>query len=152
MNTDFSLSKNDENELIKIKIDTDEDFEASKNKIKLINNIAKARIDEIIELTIKKLKGANIENVPQYIVLVGGTSLIPNIDDYVSKISNLEARVGYNCDYAFIIQDRSLATELKNPIYSVAMGILKFLQSKTLQKKSIENESGFFSILKKIFL
>ena len=36
------------------------------------------------------IKGANIENVPQYIVLVGGTSLIPNIDDYVSKISNLD--------------------------------------------------------------
>lgn len=151
MNADFSLSKNDENELIKIKIDTDEDFEASKNKIKLINDITKARIDEIIELIMKKLKIANLENVPQYIVLTGGTSLIPNIDDYVSKISNLETRVAYNEDMAFIIQDRNLATELKNPIYSVSMGILKFLQSKALQKKSIENESGFFSILKKIF-
>lgn len=151
MNTDFSLSSNDENELIKIKIDTDEDFEASKNKIKLINDIAKARIDEILEISMQKLKMAGLKNVPQYAVLSGGTAFIPNIDDYVSKVLNIETRIGYIDDTNFIIQDRNLATELKNPIYSVAMGMLKFIQVKSLQKKSIESESKFFSILKKLF-
>lgn len=149
-NTDFSLSSNDENELIKIEIDTDEDFEASKNKIGLINDIAKARIEDIVQVAMKKLEECNLQNVPQYIVLTGGTALIPNIDDFINKITGLETRIGYN-ETDFTIQDKSLAVELKNPIYSVAMGTLKFIQSKYSHINPIEKESKFFSILKKLF-
>ncbi len=150
INTNFSLSKKDEDDLIKIDIDTDEEFEASKNKIILINDIAKARIEEIVKLTMKKLKENNFQNIPQYIVLTGGTALIPGIDMYINSITDLETRIGYN--EGFNIQDRNLAVELKNPIYSVGMGILKFIQNKyndtTIQ---IESNSLIFGLLKKIF-
>jgi len=149
-NTNFSLSKNDENELIRIEIDTDEDFEASKNKISLINDIAKARIEEIVQIAMKKLKECNLQNVPQYIVLTGGTALIPSIDNFIAELTGLETRIGYN-DSNFTIQDRNLAVELKNPIYSVAMGILKFIQNKYSHISPIEKESKFFNILKKLF-
>ncbi|HSQ97784.1 MAG TPA: cell division protein FtsA [Rickettsiales bacterium] len=150
INTNFSLSENEENELIKIKIDTDEDFEASKNKVSLINDIAKARIEEIVQIAMQKLKDCDLQNVPQYIVLTGGTALIPNIDNFVSNITDLETRIGYN-DNNFTIQDRNLAVELRNPIYSVAMGTLKFIQNKYNSINQVENESTFFNILKKLF-
>ena len=150
MNTNFSLSRKDEDELIKIDIDTDEEFEVSKNKIKLINDIAKARIEEIIDLSFNTLKEHGLLTVPQYIVMTGGTALIPGIDMFVNSITGLETRIGYN--EGFTIQDRNLAIELKNPIYSVAMGILKFIQNKyndsTIQ---IESNSLIFSFLKKLF-
>ncbi|MDD2840097.1 MAG: cell division protein FtsA [Rickettsiales bacterium] len=149
-NTDFSLSTSDENELIKIDIDTDEDFEVSKNKIGLINDIAKARIEEIVQIAMEKLKECGLQNVPQYIVLTGGTALIQNIDDFVANITELETRISYN-ESSFTIQDKNLAVELKNPIYSVAMGILKFIQNKYSHTNPVEEESKFFSILKKLF-
>ncbi len=150
VNTDFSLSINDENELIKIDIDTEEDFIASKNKIGLINDIAKARIEEIVQIAMEKLKECNLQDVPQYIILTGGTALIPNIDDFIADITGLETRIGYN-ENNFTIQDKNLAVELKNPIYSVAMGILKFIQNKYSHSSPTEKESTFFNILKKLF-
>jgi cell division protein FtsA len=150
MNTNFSLSRKDEDELIKIQIDTDEDYEVSKNKIELINNIAKARIEEIVELSLNKLTENCLQNVPKYIVLTGGTALIPGIDLFVSRIAGLETRIGYND--GFNIQDRNLAVELKSPIYSVSMGILKFVQNKYKDGGlDMDDDSMFFSFLKKIF-
>jgi cell division protein FtsA len=150
VNANFSLSRTDENDLIKIKIDTDDDFEASKNKIGLINDITKARIEEIVQMAMQKLKDCNLQNVPKYIVITGGVALIPSIDDFISDITKLATRVGYN-DGGFIIKEKSLAVELKNPIYSVAMGALKFIQNKYNHNTPVENESLFLSILKKIF-
>ena len=150
MNTNFTLSEKDEDELIKIDIDTDEEFEASKNKIQLINDIARARIEEIVKLSMKHLRENGFENIPRYIVLTGGTSLIPGIDMFINSITDLETRIGYN--EGFNIQDRNLAVELKNPIYSVSMGILKFVQNKYNDNSfQVEESSLFFNILKKIF-
>lgn len=150
INTNFSLSKKDEDELIKLAIDTDEEFEASKNRIELVNDIAKARIEEIIKIAIKQLKENKLQNIPKYIVLTGGTSLIPGLDTFISRVTDLEVRVGYNED--FNIQDRNIAVELKSPIYSVAMGILKFIQNKYNDNGiQLEDNSVFFNVLKKIF-
>ena len=150
MKTNFTLSEKDEDELIKIDIDTDEEFEASKNKIQLINDIARARIEEIVKLSMKHLRENGFGNIPRYIVLTGGTSLIPGIDMFVNSITDLETRIGYN--EGFNIQDRNLAVELKNPIYSVCMGILKFVQNKYNDNSfQVEESSLFFNILKKIF-
>lgn len=150
INTNFTLSEKDEDELIRIDIDTDEEFEASKNKIELVNDIARARIEEIVKLTMRHLKENGFGGVPRYIVLTGGTSLIPGIDMFINSITDLETRIGYN--EGFNVQDRNLAVELKNPIYSVSMGILKFIQNKyndsTIQ---IESNSMIFTFLKKIF-
>jgi len=150
MNTNFTLSKKNEDELIRIDIDTDEEFMASKHKIQLVNDIAKARIEEIIKLTIKQLEENSFGSIPKYVVLTGGTSLIPGIDMFVNSITDLESRVGYNED--FNVQDRNLAVELKSPIYSVSMGILKFIQSKYNDPMvQTENDSLIFTFLKKIF-
>ena len=149
MNTNFTISKKDEDELIKINIDTDEDFMASQNKISLINNIAKARIEEIVELALAKIKEKQLQNVPKYIVITGGTALIPGIDMFISSIAGLEARVGYNDN--FNIQDRKMAVELKSPIYSVSMGILRFIQNKYKDGGTdSEDNSIFLNFLKKI--
>ena len=40
---------------------SDEDFDVAKTKIKLINDIAKARIEEIVEFALEKLKKSNLE-------------------------------------------------------------------------------------------
>lgn len=150
INTNFSLSKKDEDNLIKIDINTDEDFEVAKNKIKLINEITKARIEEIVRIVMKKIKENNFQKIVQYIVLTGGTSLIPGIDMFVNSITNIETRIGYN--EGLVVQDKDLAIELKSPIYSVSMGILKFVQNKYNDKTiQIESNSLLFSFLKKIF-
>ena len=115
MNANFSLSKKDEDELIKIDIDNDDEFNAANNSIRLINDITKARIAEITQIAMSKLKENNLENTAKYIVLTGGTSLIPGIDMFINNITNIETRIGYN--EQFTIQDKNLAVELKNPIY-----------------------------------
>ena len=98
----------------------------------------------------KHLKENGFANVPRYIVLTGGTSLIPGIDMFINSITDLETRIGYN--EGFNVQDRNLAVELKNPIYSVSMGILKFIQNKYNDSTfQIESNSLIFTFLKKIF-
>lgn len=150
MNTNFTLSKKNEDELIRIDIDNEEDFKVSTNKIKLVNDIAKARIEEIIKIAIKKLEDNKLINALQYIVLTGGTSTIPGIDVFVNSITNVETRVGYNEKLA--IQDKSLAVELKSPIYSVSIGIIKFIQNKYNSKSyREEDKSLLFKVLSNIF-
>ena len=150
MNANFSLSKKDEDELIKIDIDNDDEFNAANNSIRLINDITKARIAEITQIAMSKLKENNLENTAKYIVLTGGTSLIPGIDMFINNITNIETRIGYN--EQFTIQDKNLAVELKNPIYSVSMGIMKFIQNKYNNNSyKEENNSLFFGFLGKIF-
>lgn len=150
INTNFSLSKKDEDELIKIDIESDDEFNISNNSIKLVNDVAKARIAEIVQIAITKLKENNLYSALQYIVLTGGTSLIPGIDMFINSITNIDTRVGYNEKFA--IQDRNLAIELKNPIYSVSMGIIKFIQNKYNDKSyKEEDKSLLFKFLGKIF-
>ena len=69
---------------------------------------------------------------------------------FVNSITNIETRIGYN--EGLVVQDKDLAIELKSPIYSVSMGILKFVQNKYNDKTiQIESNSLLFSFLKKIF-
>jgi len=150
LNANFTLSEKDEENLIKLEINGDEEFEVAKSNIKLVNDISKARIEEIIKLAMKQLEENGLQNIPQYIILVGGTSLIPGIDSFINHLTGLETRIGYN--EGFNIQDKNLMVELKNPIYSVSTGILKFIQSKNNSKNmNVENNMTFVNILKKIF-
>ncbi len=150
INTNFTLSKKNEDELIKIEIDDEEDFKVSTNKIKLVNDIAKARIEEIVNIAMKKLENNKLNGALQYIVLTGGTALIPGIDMFINNITNIETRIGYNEKLA--IQDKGLSVELKSPVYSVSVGILKFIQNRYNNKTYKEEEqSTLFKFLSNIF-
>ena len=128
----------------------EEDFKVSTNKIKLVNDIARARLEEIVDIAMKKLEHNNLNSALQYIVLTGGTALIPGIDIFINSITNVETRVGYNEKLA--IQDKSLSVELKSPIYAVSLGILKFIQNRYNNKTYKEEEqSTLFKFLSNIF-
>jgi cell division protein FtsA len=149
LNTDFTLSIKDESELIRLSVDSDEEADAAKNTVGLINDITKARIEEIVEIAFNILKKNGLQNVPKYAVITGGTALIPGIDSFITKITGKEARVGYNT--GFSIQDRDLAEQLKSPMYSVSMGILKFMQNKYANGgDDNDSDSSFFGFFKKI--
>lgn len=150
MNTDFSLSSLDEENLIRLEVNNDEDFEIAQNNIKLINEIVKARIEEIIDLIFISLKENELSSLIRYIVLSGGTSLIPGIETFINKLTHLETRVAFNSEINS--QDRRIAEELKNPIYNVGLGILKYMQIKyNCKDNSCKNRSFFLDVLNKIF-
>jgi len=150
INANFTLSKDEEENLIRIDIGTNGDFDVSSQKIGLINDIAKARIEEIVKLSIKKLTENSLLNVPKTVVLVGGTSLIPGIDGLVSNISHLDTRIGYNENVN--AQDRDLLTKLRSPIYSAAVGMLDFMQNRYENNETqAKHNISFFGMLRKIF-
>ena len=151
LNSNFLLSELEEEEIIKIDLDSEEDYKASHNTIKLINDIVKARIEEILELVRDKLKQANVLGLVKYVVLTGGTSLIPGIDQYIENILHIDTRIGYN-EKGFEGKDRKMTEDLKSPKYSVAIGILRFIVVKeTTANINMQNEPLIFKFIRKIF-
>jgi cell division protein FtsA len=150
LNANFNLTSEEEKEFIRIKIDEDT-FEASKNNIKLINDIVKSRIEEIIEIGFDVLKKNNLHNVPKYIILTGGTSAILGIDSFIEKITNKETRINYNNNFNVSFNSSYSKEELKNSFYSVSMGMLKFMQHKYTNygDKDNDNGSAFLNFIKK---
>ncbi len=103
-------------------------------------------------LAIKKVKENNLQQTINYIVLTGGTASIPGINIFISNLTGIDTRIGYN--EKIEIQDKKLQFELKSPVYSVSMGIMSFIQSKYMDKssKDEDNDSSFFlSTLKSLF-
>lgn len=84
-----------------------------------IDAIVKARLDEIFELANKELRSINREaKLPGGVVLVGGGSLLPGIDEVAKERLGLPARIGTTSNYSGIVDT------VESPEYAAAVGLM----------------------------
>lgn len=108
---------------------------------KKICEIIKYRLNEILGLIKKQVDRASNNGI--YLagtVLTGGVSLSPEVDKLAENIIGLPARIGYPAEL------RGLTDIVKNPIYSVAVGLLIWgaeYQSKQEIKVKSSKSFGF---------
>ncbi|GMO56835.1 MAG: cell division protein FtsA [Rickettsiales bacterium] len=151
INTDFTLTKKEEEELIKCNVD-DSNYDISKNTRGYINRIVEARLLEIIKLSFAKIESAGYKKIPDKIILAGGVALIPGVENFVSNnFGNINTIVGY-VDTRNIMTDESIIpmTNLKNPFYSVSLGMLFYIKN-IIDKKKYEKTGSILNFIKKIF-
>lgn len=157
-NTDLSLTARDEEELIKMEIDSDEEFSAAQHKIKLINNIFKKYIENIILIIFENLKKKKnvVENI-HLIVLTGG-SCVNNVDMFISDLVGINTRIGVP-DFNLLSNSNIEPKQLKNPMYSCAIGLLHYLKNTRITKQIDDYQNyknrtinKFFDSLIKLFI
>lgn len=85
----------------------------------VIDEIVGARLDELFDLVDRELRKINRSGkLPGGIVLVGGGSLLPGIEDYVREVLALPARVAKPTNYSGIIDTTD------TPAYASAVGLM----------------------------
>lgn len=84
-----------------------------------IDMIVEARLEEIFELVHKELKSiGRASKLPGGVVLTGGGSLMPGIDEYAKQALQLSARVGKPTGYG------GMADQIESPAFSTAIGLM----------------------------
>lgn len=110
--------------------------------LKIIPEIIYPRMEEIFSLVSTSLESSgNTKKLASGMVITGGTSLLPGITEMASEVFGMEARIGYPRDIG------GLSEELKNPIYSTAIGLVKIGAMETLEKANGRVPSGVSNIL-----
>ena len=85
----------------------------------LVDDIVAARLDETFELITRELKKIGREGkLPGGLVLVGGGSLLPGVDEYAKEKMQLPAKVGVPKNYSGIIDTTN------TPEYAAAVGLM----------------------------
>jgi cell division protein FtsA len=93
--------------------------EAHEFEIEDIDDIVDARLEEIFELVQKELKSiGRAAKLPGGIVLTGGGSLLPGVEEYAKQFLKLSARVGKPADYSGVTDD------ISSPAFATALGLL----------------------------
>lgn len=148
MNTNLYLDHTEEAEMIKIDIDGEETYRAAENKKKIINDIFRSRVDEIIEIIFGILDKKRLINSFGSIVLTGGTANVPGLDNYISKTFRIKSRIGRpeNFDIAQEIDEN----EIRNPSYATSIGILNFIKYFNEKKDFEDYNNGIGGISGKI--
>lgn len=148
MNTNLYLDHTEEAEMIKIDIDGEETYRVAENKKKIINDIFRSRVDEIIEIIFGILDKKRLINSFGSIVLTGGTANVPGLDNYISKTFRIKSRIGRpeNFDIAQEIDEN----EIRNPSYATSIGILNFIKYFNEKKDFEDYNNGIGGISGKI--
>ncbi|MBR2141342.1 MAG: cell division protein FtsA [Rickettsiales bacterium] len=147
LNTNFYLDKMDENEIIQININNEESFRVASTKKGTVNDIAKARIDDIIDVVLDIIDKRDLTNSFDSIVLTGSCSNIQGLDAYVTKITKIKSRIGLITDfYVGSSMDERL---LKGPSFATAVGLINFVNL-FYRNNNIEDYRGSNSIFSKV--
>lgn len=84
-----------------------------------IDMIVDARLEEIFELVHKELRSiGRASKLPGGVVLTGGGSLMPGIDDYAKHALQLSARVGKPAGFG------GVADQIESPAFASAVGLM----------------------------
>lgn len=148
INTNLYLDPVEETEMIKIDIDGEETYRAAENKKKIINDIFRSRIEEIIELILGILDKKGLLDTFGSIVITGGTANVPGLDNYISKIFGIKTRIGRPENFA--VSQGINENEMKNPSYATSIGILKFIKYFNEKKDFEDYRNGIGGITGRI--
>ena len=145
LNTNFYLNSDEENEIISIDIDSEDSYRVAENNVKIVNDIAKARIEEIILMVLKTLNTKKLDKSFNSIVITGGTANIYGLDNFISEITKIKTRIGV-CDNVYTSSNID-ENKIINPSYSTSIGLLYFID-KFCNDNNVEdfkNENGIFN-------
>lgn len=148
MNTNLYLDPMEETEMIKIDIDGEETYRAAENKKKIINDIVRSRVEEVIELILGILEKKDLLNSFNSIVITGGTANVPGLDNYITKTFGIKTRIGRPED--FTVSQNINENEMKDPSYATSVGILKFVKHYSEKKDFEDYRNGFGGIVGRI--
>jgi cell division protein FtsA len=87
----------------------------------MINQVLQARAEQIVELIYNEIRRSGYEGLlPAGIVLTGGTSMLPRLDELVRDMLGMPVRVGVPNKLS------GLADSLDSPPYSTSVGLLRW--------------------------
>jgi cell division ATPase FtsA len=119
------LDRLEENDLIKVDIEDDETFKVAGNKKKLVNDIFKSRIREMIDLVLKIIEKKNLFSEFGEMVVTGGVANVPGLDNFIAATTNIRTRIGVPENFS--VSSSVDENEIKKPIYATGIGILNFI-------------------------
>tara|TARA_Y100001933_G_scaffold25121_1_gene21207 strand:- start:1454 stop:2713 length:1260 start_codon:yes stop_codon:yes gene_type:complete len=117
--------------------------------IKNLTEIISARMKEIIDLVYHQIKVSGYEDkLMTGIVLTGGGAQLRNLNQLVSFITGMEARVGYPNEHL----GKESKDNVTSPMYSTGTGlVMKGFQDMPSNENSIKNNNKSETSLLKIF-
>lgn len=134
LNTNLYLDDFEESEIIKIDIDSEETFRAASNKKKIINDIFKSRVEEVVDLILNVLSKKKLVDEFHNIVITGGTANVPGLDNFITKNFKIKSRIGI--PESFSVSQGINENEIKKPAYATSIGILNFARYLYLRKET----------------
>ena len=96
-----------------------------------VTNIIQPRVEEILELVAQKLTEARMDKLPgRRVVLTGGTSQMPGMREFASKVLNKQVRIGRP------LRIQNLEESYAGPSFSNCAGLLVFAAREILQSSN----------------
>jgi cell division protein FtsA len=125
LNTNMFLDKLEENELIKVDIEDEETFKVARNRKKIVNDIFRSRIQEIVDLILTVMDKRGLFSEFNGMVVTGGVANVPGLDNFIATTTNIKTRIGIpeNFSVSHLVNEN----EIKKPIYATSIGILNFV-------------------------
>ena len=117
--------------------------------VKNLTEIISARMKEIIDLVYHQIKVSGYEDkLMTGIVLTGGGAQLRNLNQLVSFITGMEARVGYPNEHL----GKESKDNVTSPMYSTGTGlVMKGFQGMPSNENSMKNKNKSETSLLKIF-
>jgi cell division protein FtsA len=127
----FSRSE-DQKEMIMIPQMVEDRYNLSTQMNKAnVTNIIQPRMEEILELVAQKLTEAQMNKLPgRRVVLTGGTSQMPGMREFASKILNKQVRIGRP------LRIQNLEESYAGPAFANCGGLLVFAAREILQSSN----------------
>lgn len=159
LNTNLLLTDGKEDDIIRLDIDSDEEYRISKNKIKLVNDVYKERLEQIITIIMDVMYKKNLLGNINKIVLTGGSVCATGAEFFIQNLTydmNIDIRVAVpDCN---LFTDNIETKKLKTPTFSTAVGLLKCQSNRSRKNqddyKNIGNNkiNRIFDSLIKLFI
>ena len=164
VNVDLTLTKQEQNDLIKVDIDSDEEYFVAQNKKAVLNDFYKDTVERIICAILNAIgKKKLLQNKKdKTIILTGGTCSVAGLDVHISDLTNIKVRIG-KPEFNLIKDEKVDSQKYSIPIYSTSIGMLLYLlrlnknkkldESQLLKKNKIKYKiNQWFNTLIKVFI
>jgi cell division protein FtsA len=148
MNTNLFFDRMEENELIKLDIEDEETFRVASNRKKIINDVFRSRISEIVNLVLIIIDKKELAGEFGSIVITGGVASALGLDGFIAKIANIKTRIG--TPEGFSVSHGVYEAEIKKPMYATAIGILNFISYFSGEEKVEDYRKGMGGVIDRV--
>lgn len=107
-------------DLIEVPVSNTEDGEVVIINRAMLADIIRARVEEIIELLMHKIRESHLEAFTNKVVIIGGTTKLAGIKELVSHIFSAKVRIGYSKDII------GLTEHIKDSTYLTSIGMILY--------------------------
>jgi cell division protein FtsA len=148
MNINLFFDRLEENELIKLDIEDDETFRVAGTRKKIVNDIFRSRISEIINLVLVIMDKKDLAGEFNTMVITGGIANATGLDNFITKTTNLKTRIGIPENFS---TSRGIdEIEIKKPMYATAIGILNFISYFSGKERTEDYRKGIGGMVDRI--